>query len=37
MKLLFDENLSRELVQRLRDRFPDSTHVVLEGLQYVVE
>lgn len=32
MKLLFDENLSRRLVQRLADLFPGSTHVALEGL-----
>ena len=32
MKLLFDENLSQKLVNRLSDLFPDSTHVVLEGL-----
>jgi len=32
MKLLFDENLSRRLVQLLRDVFPDSTHVVPLGL-----
>lgn len=33
MKLLFDENLSRRLVARLADLFPESSHVVLEGLQ----
>lgn len=27
MKLLLDENLSRRLVPRLRESFPDSTHV----------
>ncbi len=27
MKLLFDENLSRKLVPRLADLFPDSRHV----------
>ncbi len=32
MKLLFDENLSRRLVPRLADLFPESSHVVLEGL-----
>ena len=32
MKLLFDENLSRRLVARLADLFPESSHVVLEGL-----
>ena len=33
MKLLFDQNLSRFLVVRLADVFPDSTHVVLIGLE----
>ena len=28
MKLLFDHNLSRVLVERLRDIFPDSQHVL---------
>ena len=32
MKLLFDENLSRRLIARLADLFPESSHVVLEGL-----
>ena len=32
MKLLFDENLSPQLVQLLADLFPDSTHVHLCGL-----
>ena len=32
MKLLFDENLSRRLVQRLSDLFPSSSHAVHEGL-----
>ena len=32
MKLLFDENLSRKLVDRLSDLFPDSTHVAFEGI-----
>jgi hypothetical protein len=27
VKLLFDENLSRHLVGRLAEQFPDSTHV----------
>ena len=27
MKLLFDENLSPQLVRRIADLFPDSTHV----------
>ena len=29
MKLLFDENLSAKLVERLSAEFPDSTHVTL--------
>jgi predicted nuclease of predicted toxin-antitoxin system len=32
VRLLFDENLSRRLVVRLADLFPESSHVVLEGL-----
>lgn len=32
MKLLFDENLSRKLVRRLDDLFPDSSHLAIEGL-----
>ena len=32
MKLLLDENLSRRLVQRIADLFPDSVHVGTEGL-----
>jgi predicted nuclease of predicted toxin-antitoxin system len=32
VKLLFDENLSRRLVARLADLFPESSHVALEGL-----
>ncbi len=32
MKLLFDQNLSRHLVARLSDNFPDSTHVLELGL-----
>ncbi len=32
MKLLFDQNLSRYLVDHLRDVFPDSSHVALLGL-----
>jgi len=32
VKLLFDENLSRRLVARLVDLFPESSHVALEGL-----
>jgi predicted nuclease of predicted toxin-antitoxin system len=32
MKLLFDQNLSPKLVNRLADLFPDSTHVLTVGL-----
>lgn len=32
MKLLFDQNLSHNLVQRLADLFPDSIHVRKVGL-----
>ncbi len=32
MKLLLDENLSRRLVPRLADLFPDSVHLQSEGL-----
>jgi len=32
MKLLFDQNLSRRLVNLLADVFPNSTHVALVGL-----
>ena len=32
MKLLFDQNLSPKLVNRLADLFPDSTHVQSAGL-----
>ncbi|MGH9946980.1 MAG: DUF5615 family PIN-like protein [Pyrinomonadaceae bacterium] len=32
MKPLFDQNLSPELVRRLADVFPDSTHVFVLGL-----
>jgi predicted nuclease of predicted toxin-antitoxin system len=32
MKLLFDQNLSPDLVARLKDLFPDSNHVYLLGL-----
>jgi predicted nuclease of predicted toxin-antitoxin system len=34
VKLLFDENLSRRLVARLTDLFPESSHIVLEGLAH---
>ncbi len=32
MKLLFDHHLSRKLVGRLADQFPDSSHVAFHGL-----
>ena len=32
MKLLFDNNLSHKLVDRLAELYPDSSHVMLEGL-----
>jgi predicted nuclease of predicted toxin-antitoxin system len=32
MKLLFDQNLSPKLVNRLADLFPGSSHVLLEAL-----
>lgn len=32
MKLLFDHNLFVRLVRRLKDLFPDSTHVYLVNL-----
>ena len=32
MKLLLDENLSRRLVRRVADLFPDSAHLVEVGL-----
>ncbi len=33
MKLLFDENLSHKLAERLADVFPDSTHVRNVGMK----
>jgi predicted nuclease of predicted toxin-antitoxin system len=33
MKLLFDHHLSRKLVSRLTDIFPNSSHVALHGLE----
>ncbi len=32
MKLLFDQNLSRKLTNRLTDSFTDSSHVQFHGL-----
>ena len=31
MKLLFDHHLSRKLVTRLADQFPDASHVVFHN------
>ena len=33
MKLLLDENLSRRIVPELLEKYPESTQVVLEGLE----
>ncbi|WP_157162651.1 DUF5615 family PIN-like protein [Cylindrospermum stagnale] len=33
MKLLFDQNLSRKLVTRLADVFPNSSHVQFQGME----
>jgi predicted nuclease of predicted toxin-antitoxin system len=33
MKLLFDQNLSSALVTRLKDIFPDSSHIRLKSLE----
>jgi predicted nuclease of predicted toxin-antitoxin system len=33
VKLLFDENLSRTLGERLRDIYPDARHVAQVGLE----
>jgi predicted nuclease of predicted toxin-antitoxin system len=33
VKLLFDQNLSRKLVDRLRDDYPESKHVTAVGLE----
>ena len=35
MKLLFDQNLSRKLINRLTDLFPDSSHVQFHALAEV--
>lgn len=32
MKILFDNNLSHKLIERLGDLFPESSHVMVEGL-----
>jgi predicted nuclease of predicted toxin-antitoxin system len=33
VRLLVDQNLSHNLVERLRDYFPDSAHVTTPGLE----
>jgi predicted nuclease of predicted toxin-antitoxin system len=33
LKLLFDQNLSRKLVNRIADIFPNSSHVQFHGLE----
>ena len=33
MKLLLDQNISRKLVDKLKDAYPESSHVSLLGLQ----
>lgn len=37
MNLLFDQNLSRKLVTRLADVFPDSSHVQFYSLTEVAD
>jgi predicted nuclease of predicted toxin-antitoxin system len=37
MKLLFDQNLSPRLVERLSDLYPDSTHVRAVGLDRALD
>ncbi len=37
MKLLFDQNLSRKLVVRLQDIYPDSSHVQFHKLAEVTD
>ncbi|TSA50190.1 MAG: hypothetical protein D4R43_02625 [Sphingobacteriales bacterium] len=37
MKLLLDQNISRKLVARLSEEFPESTHVYLIGMQSVLD
>jgi predicted nuclease of predicted toxin-antitoxin system len=37
VKLLLDENLSRKLVLRISDLFPDSSHVLAEGLHQAAD
>ena len=37
MKLIFDQNLSPDLVKRLADLYPDSTHVYHVGIDRVAD
>ena len=37
MRLLFDENISRRLVNELADLFPGSTHVTAVGLEQTAD
>lgn len=37
MRLLFDQNLSRHLVRRLADAYPDSAHVAEVGLDVATD
>lgn len=37
MKLIFDQNISRKLVNQLKDIFPDSTHVSLLHLEAALD
>jgi predicted nuclease of predicted toxin-antitoxin system len=37
MKLLFDQNLSPRLVERLSDLYPDSVHVQAVGLDRALD
>lgn len=37
MKLLFDQNISRKLVNELKDVFPESNHVYLLGLHEALD
>ena len=37
MKLLFDQNLSPDLVTKLADHYPDSAHVVTHALDRALD
>jgi len=37
VKLIFDQNLSHQLVAALRDLYPDSTHVRTQGLSRALD